>query len=63
MCGCVGVVCVKGMRTCVCGHMGHVWGCAFVCVTSFLVQFVAETSHLLAASIEMAHLIGCTLCT
>ena len=31
----------------------------YVCVY-FLVQFAAEMSHLLAASIEMTHLIGCT---
>ena len=30
-----------------------------VCVY-FLVQFAAEMSHLMAASIEMAHLVGCT---
>ena len=50
-------VCVKGVRTCV-------WACASrVCDYILLVQFAAEMSHLLAASIEMAHIIGCTLCT
>ena len=27
-----------------------------------MVQFAAEMAHLMAASIEMAHLIGCTSC-
>ena len=35
-----------------------------VCVwLQVLVQFAAEMSHLLAASVEMAHLIRCTLCS
>ena len=33
--------------------------CWCVCI---VVQFAAEMAHLKAASIEMAHLIGCTSC-
>ena len=33
-----------------------------MCVHSVVVQFAAEMAHLMAASIEMAHLVGCTLC-
>ena len=42
-----------------CIHTVHLYA---LCVSVyFLVQFAAEMSHLLAASIEMAHLyIGCT---
>ena len=65
MCGRVSVVCLKGVRTCVCGRVRVVCGGVrmYLCVTSFLVQFAAEMSHPLAAPIEMAHLIGCTLCS
>ena len=48
MCVCV---CV-----CVCVY------CVDVCSQSIVVQFAAEMAHLMAASIEMAHLIGCTSC-
>ena len=41
-----------------CIHTVHLYALC-VCVY-FLVQFAAEMSHLLAASIEMTHLIGCT---
>ena len=56
MCVCV---CVHG--ECVCVHT-CVHGLCVTCACSFLVQFAAEisTAHLLAASIKMAHLIGCT---
>ena len=65
----VSVVCKGRAYVCVWACGSRVWGvcvcvCVCVCVTIvFLVQFAAEMSHLLAASIEMAHLIGCTLCS
>ena len=44
------------MCVCVCVY------CVDVCSQSIVVQFAAEMAHLMAASIEMAHLVGCTLC-